>query len=366
MEGIDDLMAKAGFHKPAQEPAGQDPANPPASTPSNNPQTPQQGDQGTSSPDESNQYESKLLNERFGGKFKSIDEVYERVNSFEKLQKEHTDLSERSKRLIEPANDFVKAFNEASSKGIPMETFLTVQKIDQEKNPVNIIALANQIKFNLSPEDALWKAQRQYAAAQAGEDDRGFDPDTSREAKIQLSIDAAESKKFLEQYKSDAMMPVLQTPEMIREKLQQRQNEWKPEIPKVMTEFKKMSFSHNVEGAEMAVDFDVPRETLDAVEKYIMEEVLTMDGIEPVVGRDNDEIKDIVRSKIIEMSFDSIIKKAIADTAAAMRLKDLAQKHNPNPARQEGVPAGVADGVSGPDKDRVLANQFLKTFPINK
>lgn len=374
---FDDLMAKAGFNKPGQSapeqgaqqqqqqpPAAGDPPPPAGATssPENNGSSP--APEGGQPPVIVNEFENKFLSERLGGKFKSIDEVIERVSAYERLEKDHTDLSERSKKLIEPANEFVKAFNEAASKRIPLETFLTVQKIDQETNPINIISLANQIKYGLSPEDALWKAQRQYAAATADENERGFDPDTSREAKIQLSIDAKASKEFLEQYKSDAMMPVTQTPELLQQKIQERQNAWKPELPKVMADFKKLSFNHNVDGVDIAVDFDVPRETLAAAEKYIMEDVLSLDGVEAVVGKDNDEIKDIIRLKVIELNFDAMIKKAIADTAATLRMRELAQKHNPTGARQEQAPAG-ATGQGVPDKDRIIANKFLKEFPIN-
>ena len=377
MSDFDSIMAKAGFNRvdsQAQAQAAPAPVTPdgapaPAAPASDGSQQGQQGQaaapapEGAASQTDWNDIEPKFFSERLNGRFKSVAEVIDVADNYSKLQKEHTELTERSKGLFKPANDFVRDFNEAASKGIPMETFLTVQQIDQEKNPIAIVALANQIKFGLSSDDALWKAQRQYAATMANSEDRDFDADAKREASIQLNIDAAESKKFLEQYKSTAMKPVIETPEMIQSRARERSASWAPEIQKMKGDFTKLSFTTNVDKVDYNFDFNVPHETLAAAEKFVTEEFLADPTVEAIAGQDSEIVKDIFRGEIIKNCLPQIIEKVTMDAIAAERKRELEKKHNPSGARQE---QPFIPGQAGVDKDRELANRFLSSFPINK
>lgn len=263
---------------------------------------------------------NKLLEGRFNGKFKSIDEVEARLSELEKKEKQ------------DPfANDYIRNLNKAVSEGIDPDVYKAVNDIKVEKlSPTESLVLKYQWDKGISKEEAEFLVERTYKLDLLdinGKPDMD-DPEV-REAQLRLKIDAQEATKFLTDYKANA----LTSP--VEKHMEEMKNAWSPEIPKVVEKFK------NIVVSGKSGTYTVPASTesltsaqkllSDVIDSGVLDEMPTKDGLALA--------ESIVEKELLKQN-----AQAIADHIADFyERKHLEEKHNPRPPNPQGS-APVAGG----------------------
>ena len=262
------------------------------------------------------------LGEKFGGRFKSIDEVETYLMDVE------------SKASKDPfANDLVRNLNKAIADGIDPELYMNVSRMDvNEMSEKEALILEAQMKNGLSAEDAEFFVERAYKLPEEINEYNANDPDV-REAQIKMRIDSQKAKEYLENYKSEA----LTSP---KEKWQSQLTEaWEPMIPKVVDNYK--TFTVNTK----AGDFNVPAsEGAIKAANTLLSEVIKSGILENMPDQEGIAIANaIVEKEILKHDF----HYAIDYIANQMKQEQLEQKHNIRKpfAQQAPVNSGEQQGM---------------------
>jgi hypothetical protein len=262
------------------------------------------------------------LGEKFGGRFKSLDEVETYLMDVE------------SKAAKDPfANDLVRNLNKAIADGIDPELYMNVSRMDvNEMSEKEALILEAQMKNGLSPEDAEFFIERAYKLPEEINEYNANDPDV-REAQIKMRIDAQKAKEYLENYKQDA----LSSP---KEKWQaQMTAAWEPVIPKVVENFKNFTVSTK------AGDFNVPAsEGAINAANTLLSEVIKSGMLDNMPDQEGMAIANaIVEKEILKHDF----HYAIDYIANQMKQQQLEQKHNIRKpfTQQAPINAGEQQGV---------------------
>lgn len=264
------------------------------------------------------------LGEKFGGRFKSIDEVETYLMDVE------------NKASKDPfANDLVRNLNKAIADGIDPELYMNVSRMDvSQMSEKEALILEVQMKNGLSAEDAEFFVERAYKLPEEINEYNANDPDV-REAQIKMRIDSQKAKEYLDDYKSEA----LTSP---KEKWQsQLTDAWEPMIPKVVDNYK--TFTVNTKAGE----YNVPA-SQGAIQaaNTLLSEVIKSGMLENMPDQEGMAIANaIVEKEILKHDF----HYAIEYIANQMKEQQLEQKHNIRkpfaqaPPTQSGEQQGMID-----------------------
>jgi hypothetical protein len=258
------------------------------------------------------------LGEKFGGRFKSIDEVETYLMDVE------------SKASKDPfANDLVRNLNKAIADGIDPELYMNVSRMDvSQMSEKEALILEAQMKNGLSPEDAEFFIERAYKLPEEINEYNANDPDV-REAQIKMRIDAQKAKEYLDNYKQDA----LTSP---KEKWQaQMTAAWEPMIPKVVDNFK--NFTVNTKSG----DFNIPAsEGAIKAANTLLSEVIKSGMLDNMPDQEGMAIANaIVEKEILKHDF----HYAIDYIANQMKQQQLEQKHNIRKPFTQQAPTNVGE-----------------------
>jgi len=264
------------------------------------------------------------LGEKFGGRFKSLDEVETYLMDVE------------SKASKDPfANDLVRNLNKAIADGIDPELYMNISRMDVDQmSEREALVLEAQMKNGLSQEDAEFFVDRTYKMPDEINEYNANDPDV-REAQIKMRIDSQKAKDYLDDYKSDA----LTSP---KEKWQSQLTQaWEPMIPKVVDNYK--TFTVNTK----AGDFNIPAsEGAIKAANTLLAEVLKRGRLENLPDQEGMAIATaIVEKEILKHDF----HYAIDYIANQFKQQQLEQKHNIRkpftqaPPTQAGEQQGMID-----------------------
>lgn len=310
--------------------------------------------------------EGAWLNEKFGGKFKSSDEVLNKLKDFDDLSTKLTSAEAKAKDFEMKSaqspfvNDYVKGLNDFISKGGDPYIYQKVAGLDLDKlSEKDALVLKYRFQHNMKKEDAEFKVQRKYML---GSDVDETDPDV-REARIDLALEGAEAKKFLTQYKADQLKVPGNPQDQLKEQqeqhvlqVKQRVESWKPHQQNLLKDLGKVTIPLDDKGEQTLV-FDVPKETLSQIENH-WGKVLEGADLKP----DAEGLtlaKQILLREVYFTHFNDMVKSLIG----AVHKKNIAEQHNPS-ALKEGQQSAAA---ATEDRDKSMAafiakQQGIKNF----
>lgn len=302
--------------------------------------------------------ENKYLNEKFGGKFKSVDEINQKLTEYETLNTKFSDAEKKSKeletRLAESpfANDYIKGLNDFVKKGGDPKVYEKVAGIDPEKlNEKDALVLKYRFQHNMSKEDAEFKVARKYKLGTEFDpvDGEQIDPDV-KEARIDLKLDGGEAKKFLSQYKTEQLLPpATQQQEAESVKLQSRMDSWKPYTQPLIESLSKIEVPFDEKGG--TISFEVPKETLTLLNE-VMQGVLQGNEI-PADENGKQQMKEILLRELF-YQHNKDIGKLIAGEVNKKWAKDI---HHPSALIEATAPGDNATV----DRDTELASFIAKS-----
>lgn len=283
--------------------------------------------------------ESAWLNEKFSGKFKSIDEVLNKLKDADDLSTKLTSAEQKAKdfetKLAQSpfANDYVKGLNDYISKGGDPRIYQKVAGLDPDKlTDKDALVLKYRFQHNMKKEDAEFKVARKYKLTSEVDE---TDPDV-REARIDLQLDAQEAKKYLGQYKTDALnVPgsiqnqLKETQEKAAKQVQQRVESWKPHVPKLISDLSKITIPIDDKG-EQTFTFEVPKESLANVEEHVAN-VLKGADIQPD-AEGQQLMKQIAMREVYVNHFSDMVKTIVG----GLQKKWAAELNHPSALREEG------------------------------
>jgi len=255
------------------------------------------------------------ISAKFGGKFKSVDE----------LESYLTEVEQKASK--DPfANDLVRNLNKAIAEGIDPDVYMyaTSLDIDQMSDKEALILRLQFQNKELSREDAEFIVSRDYRLSDdEGEPDMS-DPDV-REAQIRLKIEAPKAKDFLNDYKAQS----LESP--VERRMAELTEAWTPEIPKVVDEMK--TFTVN----SKAGTFSIPasEEAIKSAQS-LLTEVINSGLLDTMPDKEGREVaKAIVEKEILKHDF----QRMVDHIAEKLEQNMLMKQHNvrqPNP--NTGIP----------------------------
>lgn len=257
----------------------------------------------------------------FGVKLEKA-EIQKRITEYEKVQNELSTL----KNTNPFANDEVKRFNEAMSKGVTKDAFFKVDGVDIEKlTPLEKVVTQLMWQKGLTEEKAKLLVNHKYsldavADELASDTEKAAVEKTKELANLQLEMDAKDAGEFLSQFKVKTLSPP--PPPAYESKVEET---WKPHLPEIVKGFGTMEIG--------GFKYDVPKTVLEDAEKEIMATLKYMkaDNALPTNPEDVANIKEMVESHIKAKSFDSFAKAIVADFGTKM----LTFKNNPSGLKSE-------------------------------
>jgi hypothetical protein len=279
--------------------------------------------------------EATYLNERFGGKFKTTEEIQNKLKELDELSGKYSAAELKAKELETNlsqapkfANDYIKGLNDYVSKGGDPKVYERVAGIDVDKlNEKDALVLKYRFEHGLSKEEAEFKVARKYKLSDQLDAD---DPDV-KDARIDLRLDGKEAKKYLAQYKSEQMIPQsVREQQNFETQRQARVDSWKPQTAPFIESLKKIEIPFDEKNS---VTFEVPQETINEVTET-MQQVIDAVGINPD-QEGLQQMKEILLSKIFFRN-----QKEINRTIKAAVDKQWAKDtHHPSGLKEETPPA---------------------------
>jgi len=264
------------------------------------------------------------LNGKFGGRFKSFEELETHLQEVE------------TKASKDPfANELIRNLNKAVAEGIDPELYMSVSAIDIEKmSPKETLILEMQWKNNgMSREDAEFLVNRSYHLSEDGDEPDLSDPNV-REGQLRLNMDSAKAKSFLEDHKKEALTSPIE--KQIKEVTQA----WQPVIPTVVDKFKTSTYNTKAVGS-----FTIQHTpaAIQAAQTLLTELVTSgmFDNMPDQVGLEM--ANSIVEKEILKHDLQHIVETI----AESVKQKSLDEKHNPRmPEGHRAPPAPSSqDGI---------------------
>lgn len=301
--------------------------------------------------------ESKFLNERFGDKFKSIDEIKSALKERDDYSTKYAEAEKKSKdleiKLSENpyANDYIKGLNDFVKKGGDPAVYNKVASIETEKlSDKDALVLKYRFQHGMTKEDAEFKVARKYKLGDSFDPE---DPDV-RESRIDLQLDGKEAKGFLSEYKTKELTP----PDQIRaqkadQELQVRVKSWESQTPQVLESLQKVEVPYDDKNA---ITFEIPKETAARLSDMAQEVIRTMD-----VNSDTDGKQFLKEVLLREIFF--VHKNDIAKIIAGAKDKQWAKDtHHPSSLKEETAAPAPATG----DRDMDLATFIAKANGLKR
>lgn len=198
--------------------------------------------------------ESEYLSTLTGGMFKSADEfksALPKITDYDTTKSKLTDYEQK----LKDKEDYINSIDEYSKKEIEFVKQGGDRKIFQQINSYDVDKMSDldakkiemKLKFpNLNSSEIDRKLERQYFVSKHNDTDAGEEVE---DAKTDLKIDAAESKKFISQYKVQMSVPDAEKQRIAFQTTNtQRIETWQPVIKTVVSEFKEVNIKLNDEG----------------------------------------------------------------------------------------------------------------------
>lgn len=260
-----------------------------------------------------------IINGKFDGRFKSLDEVVESYRALE---------SEAKKDPF--ASEWIRNLNKAVAEGVDPSVYMEVSNVDIDKlSEADAIILQMQWKEGLSREDAEFLVNRKYRLGGEDEIDPS-DPD-AREAAINLKLEGKNAKEFLGKYKQEALTSPLE------KRQAELKSAWEPVIPTVLDKFKTLS----IDAKTGKYDFPVSPEAMGKAQD-LLRSVLDSGMFDNMPDREGMEYAEaIVRNELLS----NMVSQMLDTVADQYKQAHLVDKHNPRkPESMERAPV-----VSGQD-----------------
>lgn len=267
--------------------------------------------------------EPKYLAEVSGGKWKSKDDIGNFFTKHSEYEVKIGDLEKVTKEYIKPANEYVKKLNEIALNGGDVNLFQKVNSVEIDKlSPLEKVKIQLQWQKGLTPEQADFKAKRQYLANvelktitdEMTDEEKNMalqHNENKKAAEIDLAIDAQEAEKVLKGLQVKAST----VPDSAKEAEQrnaQRIEQWTPNISKVVAEVGKITKQFKFNDGKDVIDFEYE---LNADQKKHLEEMLA-DTVKNVPLGFDDESRKEFRDKIIPNWAASEFREDIMDALA--------------------------------------------------
>ena len=277
-EIVSEMIANQGDPaKPASTPADTPSATPPKTV--EPPVTPPVKDGGTPAAPDKGEIERALVNEIFGGKFKTLDEVRaakitDQLKEIDNLREKTSSLEQQVKgRPLGYADEDMVLFNEFVKKtGIKNQAvFNKLMKIDIDKldNPMDMMILKEIVEKPkmIGNEEFL----RKKLTDKYGVNEDEIDADELKINKIQLEADAENAAKYLRELKSGIKLPEVAPPpagekSLTAEQQQKIETGWKATMDKINEEWKTIPIP--LKGNKNAIiNYDIPQSVKQSLTK---------------------------------------------------------------------------------------------------
>lgn len=273
--------------------------------------------------------EVKLLNGRFGGKFKSLEEA----------DLSYKELEEKSQK--DPFhNPIIKGLNDYVAGGGDAETYLKLQKMDIDKMDARE-ALINHliVKKDVSRTDAEEYIDSKYHLNEKDTDELGDTIKEVRDGHILAKIDTKDAKSDLKQYKVEHSEP----PQSKRTQILVKAMD--AELPSIAKDFEtlKIDIAEN-ESYEYPIRSEVRKEALDTLKEMVKSGMLDID-LSTTEGKE--AAKDFLADRINAASTKDAVKHILQD----YQKKSIEEKHHKRDPDPSTPPSLVPDA-----QDRLLSH----------
>lgn len=297
--------------------------------------------------------ENKWLSEKFGDKFKSVDEINNALKERDNLNSRFTEAEKKTKdlenRLSEnsPANDYIKGLNAFVKKGGDPKIYEKVAHIDPSTlNEKDALVLKLRFEHGMKKEDAEFKVARKY---KLGDEYDATDPDV-RESRIDLQLDGKAAKDFLSQYKTEQLTPPGEKEHAQAEHiLQTRLKSWEPQSPQLLSSLQKVEVPFDEKGN--TVSFEIPKETMNHLADHLQKVIENMD-VSP-----DENGKQLMKEVLLREVFYLHQKDVARLVAGAVNKQWAKDTHHPSALREENPTPAPKET----DRDMDIAQFIAKT-----
>jgi hypothetical protein len=292
-----------------------------------------------------------------GGAVKSKDDIAALIANANKAQELETRLKTfeqenttlKTKADADPfANDFTKKLNElyrAGANESQIQAFMTINKVTDidTLKPIDASALALQVKFGLTPEEAKTYLSEKYKI--------DLDDPTAvldKNAEIALKIDSTADREFLKTHKAEvSQVPVNQAAQDEEKQQQLLQQQYTEQLTKLQpiaktvvndvleNAFKGISINGKTDEGAIRVDLPVSQESKANLEKAVADMVASnWDSLTPD-AKGQEAIKTFARNVLILQNYEA----QLIDVASKTEMRIRAEYANATPInRGEAAP----------------------------
>lgn len=262
-----------------------------------------------------------------------VEEIKTRISKWEEVQKELADLKNKNPY----ANDKVKRYNEAMSKGVSEEAFFKVDGVDVDKlTPLEKVVTQLMWSEGLTEEKAKMLANHKYGLDIVVDDlasdaEKAAQEKTKQLAELNLEMDAKKAGEFLSQFKVKA----LEAPVVAEQAKSNADEVWKPHVPEIVKGFAEMKIGD--------FTYKVPKEALAEAESEILATLKAIgQNSSPTDAKDIETVKNMVSLQLKATQFDSAMKGMHAHFAKKL----IEVKNNPSALRSEADLGGGRQSAS--------------------
>lgn len=273
---------------------------------------------------------TKYLQEKSGGRIATDEELT-------KIIQERDEFEQQLKNA--PAlDDYTLKLAAWREKGFDVELFHTIHDM-----PIDELSSEDKVKASLKLQNPEWMEEdiNIYLKNKYGilaPEDEGYDEGKARYGKMQLDVDAKTADQELRNLQG--MTAFSQEDEQAAFQAEgERQKAWATGLPKIATDFKKISLSLDVEGKHLFDYVPTQAQTLKVVQslqKAIQNAAVAYDekGIKAV--------NDLFRKEFIDQNFNEIVRAAAGKMATIQKEANIQRVHNPS-AAAESTPVTPAE-----------------------
>ena len=277
--------------------------------------------------------ESNYIQTISGNKFKTADEIKAAIERLSELDETKNKLSDYEQQLqarqsyIEPADDYIKGLNDFVKKGGDRKVFEKINSFDIDKmSNVEAKKIELQLKHpELSSEQIDRKLEKQYLVSRHNDTD--IDQDVE-DAKIDLTIDGTEAKKYISQYKANVSIPDAEKQRQAQNTANtQRIEQWQPVISTMTNDFKEISVNLDGEGAN-SFQYKLNSEEQKSLSKFlgaIIQNPVFINTPENIAA-----VKSVMIDKFKADNFDKLVSLSAEHARQITSDKWRKKVHNPS------------------------------------
>ncbi len=269
---------------------------------------------------------AKFLDEKSGGKVKSVEDLNRIISDYESAQE----------RLSDPHVEYAQKLSAWEDEGRPAELFHVIQNLDTEELSVDDV-----IKLNLKLENPEWTREQieLYVEGTYNQDAEKHDEKSVAFGKLRMESDATKAFKELNALKQKTIVKNDRAAQeaSARQAEDNRKATWKQNLSGMVNSLTKVDVPIDAKGT--LYTFNVTPE--QRVELQNIMETIVMQAPVNYDEKGIAAAKDVMRKEFINRNFNQIAQGINTFTASKKTDEKIVELHNPTGAQKPAQPATV-------------------------